>query len=219
MKIRHPDRRQAGDAVHIVGSAVTLSSSVTIAGLTLTGGATLALAANGGRVLRTSSLAISSDSALNLNDNDLILDYTLASPLGAWDGSAYTGVTSMIARGYNYSAWDGSGLVTTTADARAGLTTLAPVEASQLLGVTGSQTAMWHGQTVDGTTVIVKYTYAGDLDLNGLVDAADYGVIDNWVQFPGTNGYANGDINYDGVIDAGDYGYIDNGFQVHGPPL
>ena len=40
----------------------------------MTGGASLAVASNGSRVLRTSSLSISSDSKLNLNDNDLILD-------------------------------------------------------------------------------------------------------------------------------------------------
>ena len=54
------------------------------------------------------------------------------------------------------------------------------------------------------------YTWAGDVDLNGVVDAVDYGTIDNWIQFPGTTGYTNGDLNYDGVIDAVDYGIIDN---------
>jgi hypothetical protein len=52
-----------------------------------------------------------------------------------------------------------------------------------------------------------------------VVDAADYGVIDNWVQFPGASGYANGDLNYDGVIDAADYGIIDNTIQLQGPPI
>jgi hypothetical protein len=63
------------------------------------------------------------------------------------------------------------------------------------------------------------YTYAGDMNFDGLVDAADYGVIDNWVQFPGTDGYANGDLNYDGVIDAADYGIIDNTIQLQGDPF
>ena len=68
------------------------------------------------------------------------------------------------------------------------------------------ETATWNGVTVDATTVIVKYTYVGDADLNGYVDAVDYGTVDNWIQFPGTTGYGNGDFNYDGVIDAVDYG-------------
>jgi hypothetical protein len=52
-----------------------------------------------------------------------------------------------------------------------------------------------------------------------LIDGADYGVIDNYVQFPGTDGYANGDFNYDGIIDGADYGIIDNTIQLQGPPI
>ena len=100
-----------------------------------------------------------------------------------------------------------------------GLTTLASGEASQLLGLTGAQTALFDGQTVDATTVLVKYTYVGDANFDGLVDAADYGVLDNFYRVPNTTGYCNGDFNYDGVIDATDYGYIDNSYQAHGPRL
>jgi hypothetical protein len=49
-----------------------------------------------------------------------------------------------------------------------------------------------------------------------VIDGGDYGVIDNFVQVPGTFGYANGDFNYDGVIDGGDYGIIDNNVQAQG---
>jgi hypothetical protein len=75
------------------------------------------------------------------------------------------------------------------------------------------------GVSVIGSDVLIMYTYAGDLNLDGFVDAQDYGIIDNFVQFPGTSGYANGDINYDGVIDAVDYGIIDNTIQLQGPPI
>jgi len=209
----------AADSVVITGTSVNLSASATVARLTIDGGATLTVAQNGARVLRTGPITIGGTSKLNLNDNDLIVDYTGASALGSWNGSAYTGVTGLIARGYNFSAWDGSGLVTTMTDAHSGLTTLAPAEAADVLGITGNQTSVWHGQVLDATTVIVKYTYAGDVNLDGLVDASDYGTIDNYYQFPGTTGYTNGDFNFDGVIDAGDYGLIDNSFQLQGPAL
>ena len=78
---------------------------------------------------------------------------------------------------------------------------------------------MFGGQTITGATTIAMYTWAGDVDLNGVVDAVDYGTIDNWIQFPGTTGYTNGDLNYDGVIDAVDYGIIDNGIQLQGAPI
>jgi hypothetical protein len=65
----------------------------------------------------------------------------------------------------------------------------------------------------------VKYTYAGDANLDDGIDGADYGLIDNYVQFPGTAGYGNGDFNFDGVIDGADYGIIDNAVQSQGAPL
>jgi hypothetical protein len=211
----------ASDLVTIAGKVVTLSASAAIANLTLTGGATLTLAANGNRVLRTSSLSVSPTSKLNLNDNDLILDYAGASPIGGWNGSAYTGITGLIQSGRTPGGtWNGAGGIgTAMPKAIAGLTTLGVAEAADVLFLSGNDTALWGGQTVDATTVIVKYTYVGDADLNGYVDAADYGVIDNFIQFPGASGYFNGDFNFDGVIDAADYGHIDNSIQLQGAPL
>ena len=81
------------------------------------------------------------------------------------------------------------------------------------------ETAVWNGVTVDATSVLVKYTYSGDLNMDGLIDGADYGTIDNYVQFPGTSGYANGDFNFDGLIDGADYGLLDNAVQFQGEPL
>jgi hypothetical protein len=104
-------------------------------------------------------------------------------------------------------------------EALGGVTGLAVAEAAGTLFLSGTATALWEGQTVDATTVLVKYTYLGDANLDGLIDGADYGVIDNCVQFPGTSGYVNGDFNYDGVIDGADYGLIDNSVQLQGPSL
>jgi hypothetical protein len=180
--------------------------------LTVNGGA-IALAAT----QRFNTLSIdTSDARLDARDHDILLD---ASPLGTFDGTTYSGVLGLIAAGYNFSEWTGNGLVTTMPAAQQGLTTLAPASAAELYGLGPGDTALYDGHTVDATTVIVKYTYAGDVNFDGLVDAADYGVIDNWVQFPGTDGYANGDFNFDGIIDAADYGIIDNTIQLQGTPL
>jgi hypothetical protein len=103
--------------------------------------------------------------------------------------------------------------------ATVGHTTLALATAGHVFGIAGTDTAEWNGRTVDAADVLVKYTYAGDLNLDGLIDGADYGTIDNWVQFPGTSGYFNGDFNFDGVIDGADYGIIDNSVQFQGEPL
>ena len=75
------------------------------------------------------------------------------------------------------------------------------------------------GLSVASGDVLLMYTYAGDVNMDGLVDGADYGTLDNWIQFPGTSGYANGDVNYDGVIDGADYGTLDNSIQLQGDPF
>src|SRR4029453_8565308 len=93
------------------------------------------------------------------------------------------------------------------------LTTLGIAEAAAL-GV-----AAFAGQSTDATAVLLKFTYAGDANLDGVIDGSDYGIIDNFVQVAGAFGYANGDFNLDGVIDGGDYGIIDNNIQAQGGAL
>ena len=58
----------------------------------------------------------------------------------------------------------------------------------------------------------------GDANHDRVVDGADYGMIDNYVQFPGTDGFSNGDFNYDDIIDGADYGVIENWHGTALPP-
>jgi hypothetical protein len=109
--------------------------------------------------------------------------------------------------------------VTTRPDALAGLTTLAVAEAADVRGVMGSQTTLFSGQTVDATTVVVKYTYGGDANLDGVVSGDDFSAIDFNAGGQGSNGWYNGDFNYDGVIGGDDYSAIDFNILAQGAPL
>ena len=66
--------------------------------------------------------------------------------------------------------------------------------------------------------MLVKYTYAGDANLDGVVNAGDYIQIDNNVSVHGgaLTGWYNGDFNYDGVVNGDDYTLIDNAFNTQG---
>jgi hypothetical protein len=75
------------------------------------------------------------------------------------------------------------------------------------------------GVSVSSGDVLVMYTYAGDLNLDGLVDAADYGVIDNFVQSPVRRDTPTATSIMTASSMAGDYGIIDNTFQLQGPPI
>jgi hypothetical protein len=187
--------------------------------LTLNNAATLTMAAGADKVLKSATLSISSDSKIDLSDNKLVV---LNGTLGTATAGTYNGVQGDVQRAYNSGAWNGpGGLMTSQPNAgpTIGTTTIGVATAGAILFIEPTATGTWAGQSVNGSSVIAMYTYAGDLNFDGRVDAQDYGIIDNWVQFPGTDGYTNGDINYDGVIDAADYGIIDNTIQLQGPPL
>jgi hypothetical protein len=64
----------------------------------------------------------------------------------------------------------------------------------------------------------VKYTYAGDSDLDGDVDVADLGALaSNW-QTAGL--WSKGDFDYSGSIDVNDLGLLASNWQVGvGNPL
>lgn len=51
--------------------------------------------------------------------------------------------------------------------------------------------------------MLVKYTYFGDVDFNGAVDASDYNLIDFGFTTHLT-GWAWGDADYSGGVDASD---------------
>ena len=162
--------------------------------------------------LKTAGLFIdtAAGGVLDLADNQLIVDYDA-------DSAAAAHVHELIAAARNHGAWDLPGLTTSVAGTD-GVRGLACAEATDVLFISGTETTTWAGETVDATAVLVRFTYDGDANLDGLIDGADYGLIDNYVQFPGTDGYANGDFNYDDVIDGADYGIIDNSVQLQGDP-
>ena len=145
----------------------------------------------------------------------MAVDYTGASPLGAWSGSGYSGITGLITHGRNGGSWNGSGgILTAMSAARSpgALATLGVAEASGALGLSGSQTALWDGVTVDATTVLTRYTYTGDANLSGTINGDDYFAIDGGYAAHAT-GYAAGDFNYDGHVNSDDYFLIDSNYN------
>jgi ELWxxDGT repeat protein len=149
---------------------------------------------------------------------------TLAGTAGAWTGLVDLGnndldvaggslatVTDQVKQAYAGGTWSGIGGITSTAAAG---------DAGHLRAVgvmaNGSVYTNFDGQSVGPTDVLVKYTFYGDTNLDGRVDAADYTRID--AGFIGhLTGWANGDVNYDGVVDGSDYTLMDNAFNQQAP--
>jgi hypothetical protein len=74
-------------------------------------------------------------------------------------------------------------------------------------------------EVVTDNSILVKYTYNGDFNLSGSVDADDYSLIDTGFA-NALPGMQNGDINLSGgPPDADDYALIDFAFATQSGPL
>jgi hypothetical protein len=203
-------------SVSVLANGTALFNSTQhLESLTLADGGNASLPAGGNRVLVTRNLSVAPTAKLDLADNDLVLNYSAVSPVGTWTGTAYNGVTGAIQSGYAGGTWTGNGIRTSSGSST---TELGVAEASQAFGISGTQTAAFSGETVDSTSVLVKYTYAGDASMDGKLNVDDYGHIDLNVNI-GTRGWFNGDFNYDGKINVDDYGKIDFTLSLQGLPL
>jgi autotransporter-associated beta strand protein len=127
---------------------------------------------------------------LDLSDNDFVVDYDTTSP--------YQVVQSLLVAGYGSNKdWTGNGITSSTAAIPANLGMLGIAEASAI-GVT-----TFSGQTVDSTTVLVKYTYRGDANLNGLTNFDDLLIVAANYNLTGKV-WTEGDGNYDGAVNFDD---------------
>lgn len=65
--------------------------------------------------------------------------------------------------------------------------------------------------SVSANSVIGKYTFNGDADLNGLVDGDDYWVLDSYqfdTNIPAGSRWLRGDLDRDGAVDEDDYDIV-----------
>ena len=151
------------------------------------------------------SLSIPSGMVLDLTNNSMIIDYTGASP-------AQT-VRDLLGSAYAFGAWSGQGLTSSTA----GASTFPGKTSLGWLDNNGGQFANFAGQPVDNTSILIKYTYAGDATLDGQVDVADLGVLASYWQSSGE--WSEGDFDYTAFVDINDLGILASNWQagVGGP--
>ncbi|MBC8108145.1 MAG: hypothetical protein H7Z14_16285 [Anaerolineae bacterium] len=166
---------------------------------------------DGGGVLHTDLLSIAAGGKLDLTDNALLIDYTGASQLPA--------VQALIKSARNGGAWNGAtGIGSSSAASHIPRnTTLGAMSASDFKGIYGPK-ATFAGWYFDDTTVLVKYTYYGDTDFNGVVDFDDYSRTDAGFTNHRT-GWLNGDVDGNGIVDFDDYSLIDQAFNTQGSAL
>jgi len=153
---------------------------------------------------KVGAVTVAAGAALDLGNNDLIVDYTGTSP--------FSSIQSLIKSGYNGGSWTGNGI--RSSSAAAGLnghtTALGYAEASEA-GI-GAGGGTFSGQSVDNTSVLVRYTYAGDGNVDGKVDLTDFTFLA--ANFNGSNkNWLQGDYNYDGTVNLTDFTFLAANFN------
>ena len=196
--------------------SLKLSESNTYTGGTNVSSGTLIIGAVGA-LSPSTALTIGSTAAVVANNLSTGLTISSLSNLGKLDlgnnkltitTASLTTINNEVASGFNGGTWNGSGATPEIFSSAA-----------------ASDTTYLHalGVMQSGTGVFVKYTYYGDANLDGKVDASDYSVIDSSYALelsgPAISGWANGDFNYDGVVNGSDYTLIDNAFNSQGTQI
>jgi hypothetical protein len=173
---------------------VTLNSDTNITSLTSSAG----------------TLDLSLAGTLDLADNDLVIR-----PTPAAKPALLSAASGWLVSGYAGGLWNGTGIVSSHAAANPNMDT-GLVLADNALADLGE----FGGVAVDENSLLLKYTYYGDIDVNGQVDADDLTVFAN--NFGRTTGATqiDGDIDLDGDVDADDLTVFANSFgKGIGAPL
>lgn len=178
---------------------------------------TLRLAQGSKSVAIVDTLAIASTGFFDLTDNALIVRSTVSGY-----AAEIAAVRSLVGGWYTASAGlpGSTGLGSSLAfyPAAGAFTTLAVYDNSGLPTGGTVTFSTFAGQAVTANDILVKYTYIGDTNLDGVVDASDLSRALQGLNGGGT-GWNFGDVNYDGVINFVDLGRILAALRGQGAPL
>jgi hypothetical protein len=182
----------SGSLLDFAGHSDTFGAMMITGNASATVGVTASPTSLGTAVLRMTSLAITTGGQLDLGNNALIVDDNGSTPV--------TSVRDMITSAYAAGAWNGKGLA--SSPAASSPRALGYARASDILSPTGGQ---FVGQDVSGNSILVRYTLAGDANLDGVVNFNDLvKLAQNYNIADGARTWIGGDFNYDGNTDFND---------------
>jgi fibronectin-binding autotransporter adhesin len=210
------------------GTTLTVGATQYLAGLTLSNGAQASITAvgtsNASKAIKTNALSITTGAKLDIADNNLVVNYSGATPLQTIETWIKQGAGTRDFQGvYSY---DGSAGITSSAAQGSHLNTAIGLRDNGFnlgLGSIPTMTSV-EGVPVDSNSIVAKFTFYGDLDLNGKVNIDDYNLFAYYIGAghnpgPTYTTWMTGDLNYDGLINVNDYNLFTYGYSHQGVVL
>lgn|GEM_PF-2050235 len=154
-----------------------------------------------GNVLQLDSLSVGTTATLDLGDNSMILSYATGN-----ESSDASMIQSLLTSGYNNTAWNGPG-IDSSAAANDASQSVSVGWMDNNVGWIDSNNTVQHDSSFanvslsDFNQILVRYTLAGDANLDGVVDGTDLQQTSRGQSSLGT-GWQYGDFNYNAT--AGD---------------
>jgi len=187
------------------GMLKTVSPILNGAAISATNNGVIDVPANGTStgVSNVGAVTINTGGKIDLHDNDMVINYT------AGNGAAtYASTVTLIKAGLVSLGGTGSGIASTEVDNATLPGTTLGVADNANVGL-----ATLSGYTIPNASsvVVVKYTWAGDANLDGKVDGSDYALVDTGFAGGGTT-WDQGDVDLSGNVNGSDYSQVDTGF-------
>jgi T5SS/PEP-CTERM-associated repeat protein len=207
----------------MAGSTVTFGATQHLAALNVGAGGVARLSAGGSKNVVTNSLIIvggaTPSGTLDITDNAAVIDF----PVAGLNPVAEIRAQILAGRGGpGFGAtWTGSGITSSTAAAQVAVE---PEAVSVAFAVNGDLPlgpyATFRGETVDPSTVLVRYTRTGDASLDGVVNDDDVTIL-GATYAPGVPqpSWALGDFDYNGFVDDDDVTLLGAFYNPSAPPL
>lgn len=134
---------------------------------------------------------------LDLADNALVIDYNGASSLSQ--------IATFIQNGFAGGSWNGAGINSSVAAATPNRA-IGFAEATDI-----GSTATFAGESIDATSVLVRFTLPGDANLDRIVNISDFSLLA--ANFNQAGIWSRGDFNYDGSININDFAALAANFN------
>lgn len=219
-----------GNGLTKVGGGLLNVNNLGLNGTVAANGGTLTIkqTVGAGQVNRTGPITIAGGAtptaALDIN-NHVIISQVADTAAGL---AQHNALMSQLLYANNGFAWDQPGLTSTKVATEIangnpvgiGLVWNNDGAGNAIFYGNGGDLPQFQGNSVDANSVLVKYTWLGDADLNGVVDANDFGLLQfGYVGGQPYNSWAFGDFDYNGVVDPNDFGLAQFGYVGQGAPL